>query len=287
VVGCTSPLVNCGGTCTNTQSDIANCGGCNIQCPAGPNASPTCVSGSCGFACLTGWSNCDTSSTNGCEANLNTSLQHCGACGRACSNSQVLSLACSNGKCSSTCVLGFGNCEQPTAPQADDGCELPTTSNLNNCGGCKSDCASQQLGMCSNNTCGCIDKGECGGDGADCVAGPQGSVCQCSGNPCAAGERCSGLSGACSCNGGLSCSTIGATCCPGTGCKFLSSDALNCGACGRTCPPGFVCQGSVCRCSGSPSCNAGFAGTCVNGACDCGILSCALGKRCIGSNVCG
>jgi hypothetical protein len=37
----------------------------------------------------------------------------------------VDSLSCSGGRCTSTCVAGYANCNQPAAPTGDDGCETP------------------------------------------------------------------------------------------------------------------------------------------------------------------
>ncbi len=92
---------NCTGTCNvgfadcdankrtngceiNTTNNPNHCGACANVCPLRANASATCVSSACGFACEPGWGNCDGMAANGCEASLTTN-GNCGACGTVCS----------------------------------------------------------------------------------------------------------------------------------------------------------------------------------------------------------
>src|SRR5271157_2901290 len=49
----------CGGACTNLSNNPRNCGACGHVCSAPANASSTCVSGSCGFDCNSGFTACD------------------------------------------------------------------------------------------------------------------------------------------------------------------------------------------------------------------------------------
>ena len=56
--------------------------------------------------CAAGTANCDDDWTNGCETDILTSLDHCGACDAACAvtNGQV---ACIDGSCQVTCDTGW------------------------------------------------------------------------------------------------------------------------------------------------------------------------------------
>ena len=79
----------------NFSSDPQNCGGCGLLCPPAPNSTPQCVNGSCTLVCNIGFADCDGSMANGCETNLNTSSNNCGACGVQC----PVGMVCQNGTC--------------------------------------------------------------------------------------------------------------------------------------------------------------------------------------------
>ncbi|WP_424025566.1 hypothetical protein [Methanoregula sp.] len=99
---CSSGQTNCGGTCTNTQSDSSNCGSCNNVCPG----LQSCSGGTCG--CSSGMTNC-----GGTCANTQNSLKNCGSCGVVCGAGQD----CENGKCITFCPSGStttGNCGSQT-----------------------------------------------------------------------------------------------------------------------------------------------------------------------------
>ena len=74
---------------TNLREDLSNCGACGTICPTPANATPTCESGACGFDCLDGFDDCDGDSATGCERNLQTDPEHCGACGTDCPPDQT------------------------------------------------------------------------------------------------------------------------------------------------------------------------------------------------------
>jgi hypothetical protein len=79
----------------NLLSNINNCGACSVVCPARPNATSVCVSGTCSIVCNTGFANCDGNITNGCEVNLLSDKNNCGACGNVCPGA----LNCNAGVC--------------------------------------------------------------------------------------------------------------------------------------------------------------------------------------------
>lgn len=305
---CNAGFGNCDGMAANgcektTSADVNNCGACGNVCPAGANGEPACVNGTCGFACDAGFGDCDGMAANGCETALATSVTSCGACGRACSGAGVASRSCTNGLCDSTCDLGFGNCTQPAAPMADNGCEANTASGgagspgKANCGGCGNNCAMQgagadgyecdQPGGGGQQHCGCSSNQECGAGGFGfCNNG----LCVCSANMCGAGEAC-GAGNVCSCNGGAACAAGQACCVQPGGCKDLQTDPLSCGACGHACPVEFVCAAGSCACDADADCDAGggaASSTCTGGGlCKCGNTTCGVGERCLAGGTCG
>jgi hypothetical protein len=125
--------------------------------------------------------------SNGCEANTTTSTANCGQCGRACNTTNVAVLSCSGGLCNSSCASGWGNCTEPAAPTADDGCE----SNLHTpgtCGSCTSVCALPNVATdtCPSGTC---QVGTCSAGYLDCNAAPA-DGCECQTGPPNAGACC-------------------------------------------------------------------------------------------------
>eukprot|EP00698_Gefionella_okellyi_P006051 TRINITY_DN1551_c0_g1_i1.p1 TRINITY_DN1551_c0_g1~~TRINITY_DN1551_c0_g1_i1.p1 ORF type:complete len:660 (-),score=63.48 TRINITY_DN1551_c0_g1_i1:95-2008(-) len=100
VLACFSGYSDCdndaaNGCETSVTSSPTNCGGCNIMCPAGPNAQAVCNQMMCSTVCESGFGNCDGNQSNGCEVNLANNSHNCGACGNFCpANSQ-----CINGGC--------------------------------------------------------------------------------------------------------------------------------------------------------------------------------------------
>jgi hypothetical protein len=235
---------SCAGTCTNTQTDNANCGTCGNACSGGE----TCQSGTC--LCPTGQTFCNAACTNTATDNSN-----CGMCGNACKSGQV----CSGGTCGTVCAPPTTTCGT-------------TCTNLqidpNNCGKCSDVCGPFQNAApgCDQGSCvyscnqgfldcksstGCeingqIDLNNCGACGAVCGLGNDAPVC--------AGGACS-----LNCNAGyLSCDGNNANGCEDN----VANDALNCGTCKKVCPGGFL--------NATPSCAASTCGfTCTSPWQDC------------------
>jgi len=255
---------------TNVNSDIDHCGGCATVCSS-TNNTPTCVAGQCVVnQCNVGYGNCNGSAIDGCEINLMTNPAHCGACGTVCSANNGTP-SCVNGQCvASTCNAGFADCNGLSL----DGCEINTTNNPLNCGGCGNICSpnnatpSCTAGQCIEN---------CHAGFADCngwaVDGCEISISNNAFNCGGCGIVCSANNGTPSCVAGQ---CVASTCnagfadCNGSGldgCEInTTNNPLNCGSCGNICSPNNAtpsCVASQCI----ESCNAGFA-DCNSGAVD-------------------
>ncbi|MBL8716453.1 MAG: hypothetical protein JNL79_10690, partial [Myxococcales bacterium] len=111
--GCGGTL--CGGKCTSTASDPANCGACGKTCSGG---TPACVGGAC---------TCPTASRcgGGVCADLTSDFDNCGSCGNACDPGQ-------------TCVASACVCNAGTT--ACGGACVDLKADGANCGGCGKAC---------------------------------------------------------------------------------------------------------------------------------------------------
>src|SRR5690606_9491389 len=140
---------------TNVASDPDNCGACNRACAGGNVVQKLCSGGLCTSSCGPGFANCSQPPApaldNGCETNTANDPTNCDACGRTCSSAGVSALACSAGVCSSSCLSGLGNCNQPAAPNPDDGCETNIASHPDHCGACGRACSEQNVASLSCN----------------------------------------------------------------------------------------------------------------------------------------
>ncbi len=255
---------------TNLLTDLSNCGYCGNACNL-PNAGSTCSTGQCTItSCDSGYADCDTLPANGCEVNLASSVNNCGACGDACTNANGQT-ACVNAACSPTCNTGYGDCDG----DATNGCETDTATDPLNCGTCGHVCNS------TNGTPSCVAgacKIACAAGWGDCDGDPSNGcetkldtstncgACGTSCNPANATGSCS--TGSCkvvSCNSGYAdCNSD-----PSDGCEVnTQSDASNCSACGTacSCPNGTAsCVSGVCGCSSCASGTADCDGSTANG----------------------
>jgi len=148
---CTGGTTACNGQCVNLQTDTAHCGSCGFICAARPNAAAACVAGVCGTGtCAQGFGNCDNTSDNGCESQLATTSNHCGACGQRCCPGNL----CSAGTCVLGCQPGTTACQ--ISPRGPDGCfNNAVCANLatdpRHCGRCGVDCGAD--GQCIAGAC--------------------------------------------------------------------------------------------------------------------------------------
>ncbi|HRI63216.1 MAG TPA: hypothetical protein PK156_03235 [Polyangium sp.] len=236
-----------GNGCEVDITKVANCGSCGNVCQSGPNSTATCTNGMCGLNCANGFADCNNNAADGCEVNLQTSTANCGACGYICSGTNGVSTACTAGKCTPTCLSGFGNCIQPMPPTADDGCETVTLDDVFNCGACGRVCGSMNTGsrVCVGSTC----VSTCDLGFANCNTPSTGNDDGCE--------------------------------------LSAQQNGTNCGGCGNDCSGNLSCGQSagnrnLCGCTTNPTCGTG--GICTNSTCTCNGMQCGIGENCVGGN---
>lgn len=120
-----------------------DCIPCNL-----PNATAICGNGKCQKStCHPSWDDCNENSVDGCEAPLNYSVDHCGKCGKECTpRPNTNSVGCGSGHCYvRECLPNFENCNE----EYDDGCEVDTRTDPDNCGACSEPCD----GVCCQGVC--------------------------------------------------------------------------------------------------------------------------------------
>ena len=120
VLDCLGGTSLCGGSCVDTSSDLAHCGGCEVTCGPDVNAASTCALGSCGFVCDVGFDDCDPMDS-GCETSLLDDRNNCGACDNLCGAIE----SCRGG----VCVPDFATSGVPVPIIGSTGCTLAEDSN--------------------------------------------------------------------------------------------------------------------------------------------------------------
>jgi hypothetical protein len=244
---------------SNSTSDKNNCGACGNKC-AYANADASCSAGACQMGACTGaFRDCDKDSATGCESNIATDVNNCGACGTTCTYANA-GASCSGNACQmGACGVGYADCANGSA----DGCETNTTNNVNHCGACGVKCQpANATGQCQSSTCKVavcnVGYGDCtAADG--CETSTTNNVNHCG----ACNNQCTFANAAASC----SASTCQMGACTGTfrncdgttatGCESnITTDKNNCGACGNKCASGEVCTASACHPSNDLRANA-------------------------------
>jgi hypothetical protein len=207
-ISCPSNLDNCSGTCTDTAHDPEHCGGCGQACSTNHTTLRACVNDTCYLlGCQTDHQDCNGLASDGCEAALLTSSQHCGACGSVCNLPRKGT--CSGGSC--ICDAGWSDCNG-----GSDGCEAQLSSNPSHCGACGVTCNLPRKGTCSGGSCIC-DSGW-----ADCNGGSDGcetnltsdTSCGACGVTCPTAHSC--INGSCQQTGCVPACGTGQTCVSGT-----------------------------------------------------------------------
>ena len=154
VLDCDTGFDNCNddgtdGCETNIDETVEHCGACDDPCPAVLHGSGLCSGGECAVdTCDTGWGDCDPG-VDGCETDIDETVEHCGACDDPCPAVLHGSGLCSGGECAvDTCDTGWGDCDPGV-----DGCETDVTADADNCGGCGTLCDHPQRNTCCFSEC--------------------------------------------------------------------------------------------------------------------------------------
>lgn len=282
VVGCDDGYADCNkkfndGCEVTLASDVNNCGACGMACAAVSNGTPACTAGKCLIgSCNGSFVDCDGQYGNGCEVDSASDVKNCGSCGKSCAPVANGTPGCAMGQCGiGSCSKSYKDCNM----NANDGCEVNSSGDLNNCGACGKVCAGIANGApgCANGACGV---GACSAPFRDCNNNANDGCETNTGNDVkncgACGMVCPNVpNGAPACTDG----TCGVTACkapfqdcdhnPQNGCESdTSKDVANCSACGMVCPMvangQAGCANSVC---GIAVCNQ-FYKDCDNKAVD-------------------
>ncbi|MBL8604803.1 MAG: hypothetical protein JNK72_22945 [Myxococcales bacterium] len=261
----------CAGACVNTQSNADNCGTCGTVCNV-PNAQAACAMGQCAVGSCTGdRRDCDNMVGNGCETDTNSSLMHCGGCGRVCNTPPNATASCTAGSCGFTCVTGFADCDNDPA----NGCETDLNSSADNCGTCGTRCmltnatAACMAGRCAVAAC-ANGFGDCDTNAANgCETNIQTSTSHCGtcGSACAMPSNGAAACTMGSC--GIAMCGAGFADCDGNtsnGCETnTQTSATHCGACGAECRLNNATASCAAGACAVATCTTGFA-NCDNNA---------------------
>lgn len=196
-----------------------------------------------------------------CTTNTSNDVQHCGSCDGECGMqpaSHHATSVCADGKCTIACDELTADCNH----DASDGCEVLTSDDPKNCGGCGVACKAGDI--CWKGACGCpsgftqcgndcknldSDEDNCGACEKKCVA-PKGDdpewKCGANIQPPSTTWSCEG--GGCK----ISCTALFGDCnfdmCS-DGCEIDEhTDPLNCGGCGHKCDANQACVDGACMC---------------------------------------
>ena len=222
---CPAATEDCGGACIDTQTSPQHCGDCATSCPDPPGSTPSCVAGTCGFTCDSGWANCNAVATDGCEARLDSDPNNCGMCARRCSLANATA-SCVASMCSiSSCSAGWDDCDAADG----NGCEQ-ALSTLSHCGSCGAVCSrANATATCATRSCrvASCNSGWDNCDGSDANGCEQQlntpSHCGGCGIACGVDEDCMGASCTCGLSSGAPGSgrvcRVSEQCCPEDRCR--------------------------------------------------------------------
>ncbi len=145
---CPPGQTECNSACTDTRFDPLHCGGCGGACTAPENAQPVCANGLCAHVCQPGFADCDGDESNGCEQNIASDENHCGACGVTCGDPAMATVLCVEGACAlDACAGGWGDCDG----ELGNGCEEALATSSSHCGACGNTCPRDLL--CQDGEC--------------------------------------------------------------------------------------------------------------------------------------
>jgi acyl-CoA thioesterase I len=89
------------------QSMAVYVGALLAACGSRAGGSPSSGLDAARTTCEAGYADCDGNDANGCETNLQTSVNDCGACGNVCTSVAHGAAACASGGCTITCDAGY------------------------------------------------------------------------------------------------------------------------------------------------------------------------------------
>lgn len=234
-----------------TCADIDECS----MNACGINATCTNTDGSYLCACLLGFADCDGNPATGCETNIMTTVEHCGACGNACASGAVCSM---------------GLCCSGQLPRACNGVCTDLATDSHNCGMCGQ--TADDGDPCTDDTCiGGIASHAQSSVGTSCGVGREcdaNGVCIGIGDSCMAGSDC--LSGFC----------VDGVCC-------VSACDQACMTCGLAGNEGFCLPVPLHGDdpNGTPACTKSGVSCNGNGVCKADIgQACATNSDCLSGN---
>jgi serine/threonine-protein kinase len=146
---CDPAFKACDGTCVSVDRPDRGCSGkacyaCNV-----PHATPRCNRlHACDIAvCYHGFQDCNGDDRDGCETDVRTNPDNCGACGRRCPALPHAERGCGDVCTIWRCQPGYRDCNGVVA----DGCEVAALDDAAHCGACGHACAANQT--CHNGSC--------------------------------------------------------------------------------------------------------------------------------------
>lgn len=254
VCGCPPGLADCNGDLiceTGITFDMDNCGACGMVCSPGTNVSEAlCLSGGCRILdCDSGFDDCDGLEPTGCEQDLRSDANHCGACGNMCpdSGAAVQGANCVDFECELDCMPGFLDCDRDPS----NGCEVNSDDDSDNCGTCGLRCDDPRGSSCVAGVC----NYDCRPGETDSCNGPMGDADGCEtflGDP-------------------ANCGGCGSTCDPLPGSQAFCANDFGSFSCRRQClddladcdsVPANGCEtpvsGIMCGCAGGQDCDMLF-----------------------------
>jgi hypothetical protein len=189
--------------CETQLNSTSHCGACNAACNlpgavescGGTVGSRSCQVAGCDQAYLR---DCPpNASVDGCETDVRTDTDSCGACGNDCNaHANTAGASCANQVCNYTCDAGYKACDS----DPNNGCETSLRTNTD-CGNCGVTCArANASASCSTGTC---TLGSCNMGFGNCD-GDANNGCE----PLTSLQNCGGCSMPCNlANGTETCST--------------------------------------------------------------------------------
>jgi hypothetical protein len=210
--------------------------------------------------CPGSWATCN-GGDGLCTTDTSRDLDHCGACGTPCpqpEKSLHATPVCNKGVCAIACDALWADCNKNPV----DGCEVSTSDDPKNCGGCGIACDPGEI--CWQGACGCpngfttcgsdcknlkSDDSACGSCDGKCEAPALDSPAW----TCGPGVQPPQTTWGCSAGGcTITCKDSYGNCNDNMcadGCESdLRSDAKNCGQCGHACNANQECLHGTCIC---------------------------------------